>query len=101
MQIAYIHGFLSGSQAVKSRILKQYLAVHHPHIGFLAPDFPDTPQEAYEELCSFTRRALEYGELALVGSSMGGFMSTLLSIKFKVRAVLLNPCIHPQDYLSN
>lgn len=100
MQIAYIHGFLSGSQAVKSRILKKFLENHHPHLDFLAPDFPDTPQEAYEELCRFTRSALEYGELGLVGSSMGGFMSTLLSIKFGVKAVLLNPCIHPQDYFE-
>lgn len=100
MQIAYIHGFLSGSMAVKSQKLRKFIEGNRPDIDFLAPDFPDTPEEAYESLCDFTAKALQHGPLGLVGSSMGGFMSTLLSIRFKVRAVLLNPCVHPQDYFD-
>lgn len=105
MLIAYIHGFLSGSQAVKSKILKKELALSYPHISFTAPDFPDTPEEAYAALCSFVEQTLSTRKpdlpLCLVGSSMGGFFSTLLSIKYHLPAVLLNPCIHPQDYFES
>ncbi len=99
MLISYIHGFLSGSQAVKANILRAEIAAHYPDCAFIAPDFPDTPEEAYEALTEFAESHLNE-DLCLVGSSMGGFLSTLLSIKFNLKACLINPCIHPQDYFE-
>lgn len=102
MHICYIHGFLSGSAAVKSTILKNYIKDHRPDLTFSAPDFPDTPQEAYDTLIEYFSDLLgRYPSIGLVGSSMGGFFSTLLSGKFGFKAVLLNPCVHPQDYFQN
>lgn len=100
MLIAYIHGFLSGPNALKSRLLRDFLKKSHPEISFTAPDFPDTPREAEQALEEFARSCAKE-ELCLVGSSMGGFFSTLLSKRHKLKAALLNPCCHPQDFLSS
>ena len=102
MHICYIHGFLSGSAAVKSTILKNYIKKSRPDLTFSAPDFPDTPKEAHDALIAyFEDLTKKYPEIGLVGSSMGGFFSTLLSGVFGFRSVLLNPCVHPQDYFQN
>ena len=100
MLIAYIHGFLSGPNALKSRLLRDFLKKSHPDIRFTAPDFPDTPREAEQTLEEFCR-SCEGDRLCLVGSSMGGFFSTLLSRRHGLKAALLNPCCHPQDFLSS
>ena len=91
MHICYIHGFLSGSAAVKSTILKNYIKESRPDLTFSAPDFPDTPKEAHDALIAyFEDLTKKYPEIGLVGSSMGGFFSTLLSGVFGFRSVLLN-----------
>lgn len=102
MLIAYVHGFLSGPNAVKSTILKNYLKEHEPELCFDAPDFPDTPKEAYEYLEAYFKKAQKsHDKICLVGSSMGGFFSTLMADKFGFKAALLNPCAHPQDYFKD
>ena len=103
MLLCYVHGFLSGPTATKAKALRAYVQEHEAGSGisFEALDYPDTPREAYaslqEQLGSW-RREHPYEELVLVGSSMGGFLSTLLSAQFVCKAVLLNPCTHPQNY---
>ena len=102
--LCYIHGFLSGSTAAKAKALAAYVTEHQASLGdfkVIAPDFPDTPQEAYAALRDFCRelKAKEPERLmVLVGSSMGGLFSTLLGAEFNCKMVLLNPCTHPQDY---
>ena len=103
--LCYIHGFLSGSTAAKAKALAAYIEANQEILGdfkFAAPDFPDTPQEAYAALRAFCRE-LQAAEperlIVLVGSSMGGFFSTLLGAEFNCKMVLLNPCTHPQDYI--
>lgn len=104
MLICYVHGFLSGPNAVKAHALHDYLATHEPKIEFQALDFPDTPREALTELqaqLSSWYQSHPQGKLCLVGSSFGGFLSTLLCAQFSCKAVLLNPCSHPQEYFAN
>ena len=43
MWIAYVHGFLSGPNAVKAYALKAYIDEHESDLHFWALDFPDTP----------------------------------------------------------
>ena len=87
--------------------LAAYIQEHGDSLGdikFAAPDFPDTPQEAYAALRAFCRE-LQASEperlIVLVGSSIGGFFSTLLGAEFNCKMVLLNPCTHPQDYFHH
>lgn len=107
MRVYYIHGFLSGSQAAKAHKLENFIVSHqdqYPNFDFYAPDFADTPYEAYQYLMDFfAQEQQKYGteQICLVGSSMGGFFSSLLSNHYGFKAVLLNPCVHPQDYFVN
>ncbi len=100
MLVAYIHGFLSGPNAQKALILKRFLAENFPSVDFEAADFPDTPAEAIAALDIFVRERM-HRELVLVGSSMGGFMSTVLQSRYGMKTVLINPCVHPQDYFAD
>lgn len=99
MLIAYVHGFLSGPNAVKATILKDFLK-DSPEFSFEAPDFPDTPQEAIDSLDEWMA-AKDPADTLLVGSSMGGFLSTVLQVRYGVRIALVNPCTHPQEYFSS
>lgn len=99
MLIAYIHGFLSGPNAKKATILKNFLSSNVPNIKFEAADFPDTPHEAIIALDEFVRKRM-HEPMVLVGSSMGGFMSTVLQSRYGLKTILINPCVHPQDYFQ-
>lgn len=103
LRLFYIHGFLSGPNAAKAHALSNYIQEHKLDIYLNAPDFPDTPREAFAQLCElFAKEKVEHpgDKIVLVGSSMGGFFSTILSQRFNFKAVLLNPCIHPQLYFK-
>lgn len=82
-------------------MLKDYLMAH-PGYDFIAPDFPETPKEAFDALTKFyTDLSKRHDQICLVGSSMGGFYSTLLQCKFGFRIALINPCIHPQEHFMD
>ena len=99
MKIAYIHGYMSGPQAVKKTVLENYLARHEPSMAFDAPQYPDMPGEGIAFLDKWAR-SQDPEETMLVGSSMGGLMSTVLQARFGFKIALLNPCIHPQEYFD-
>ncbi len=101
MLLCYVHGFLSGPTAAKAKALQAYLQEHEPTVQFWALDFPDTPREAFASLqsqLSKWRQEHPQESMVLVGSSMGGFFSTLLGAQLACKMVLLNPCTHPQKY---
>lgn len=97
MLIAYIHGYLSGPNAIKAQILKRVLSEKYPEHSFISLDFPDIPKEALTALCEFCQNYSQE-QLGLVGSSMGGFMATVLSNLYNLKAALVNPCVHPQNF---
>ncbi len=107
MHIVYLHGFLSGSKSYKGTVLRDYLnhAVQQGRtFSFSAPDYPDNPlkaepylQDYFVRLCAEKYQQGE--EIGLFGSSMGGFYASLLAERFELKAVLINPCVHPSYYL--
>ncbi len=100
MKIAYIHGYMSGPQAVKKTVLENWLKKNEPSIAFDAPQYPDLPGEGIAFLDNWAREQDPKATM-LVGSSMGGLMSTVLQCRFGFRIALLNPCIHPQEYFDS
>lgn len=102
MHIFYIHGFLSGPNAIKANLLRKYVeSLQEEQLVFKALSFSDIPQQGFyeivKELDDFV--ALHPNEpMALIGSSLGGFYATLLCARYRCKCVLLNPCVHPQDY---
>lgn len=102
MQIFYIHGFLSGPNAMKATMIRNYLKEHgRDDLVFESLSFPDTPREGvaaiFEHIDAWVKEH-EGQPFAVIGSSLGGFYSSLVGIRWPCRAVLLNPCVHPQDY---
>ena len=100
MKVAYIHGYMSGPQAVKKTVLQNWLEKNDPEVSFDAPQYPDIPDEGIDNLCKWAEKQ-DPETTMLVGSSMGGLMSTVLQVRFGFKIALLNPCIHPQDYFSS
>lgn len=96
--ILYLHGFRSSPQSYKARLLSDYFAGRGQSPLFQCPRLPASPTAAMQlarSLCQSVRAE----ELALIGSSLGGFYATALAEEYGCRAVLLNPAITPAEDL--
>jgi predicted esterase YcpF (UPF0227 family) len=60
----------------------------------ICPQLPASPREAMQLALTLVER-YPAGELAIVGSSLGGFYATWLAERLGCRAVLLNPAVDP------
>ena len=94
--ILYLHGFNSAPQSVKGRILASAAAALAEPPRFHLPQLSHRPAQAMRDVCAWIdREAPEGRDLALIGSSLGGFYATFLAEKYGARAVLINPAIRP------
>jgi len=99
--ILYIHGFGSSALSAKAQKL-QTLPFSEP---FLAPSLSTIPHLAMQTLEDIVQLYIhscdtELSSLKLMGSSLGGYYALYLSQKYNLKAVLINPSIHPYDTLS-
>lgn len=92
--ILYLHGFRSSPQSFKSRLLVERMNALGFGAQFLSPQLPASPRDA---IALATARIEEAGSdnMALVGSSLGGYYATWLAEKHGCKAVLLNPAVRP------
>jgi predicted esterase YcpF (UPF0227 family) len=98
--ILYLHGFLSSPQSTKAGQMKAALASAGREQDFLCPQLPVSPRAAAEVVLATA--ALEDPEqLAVIGSSLGGYYATWIAQQLHCRAVLLNPAIRPYEHLSS
>lgn len=91
MNIIYLHGFQSSALSIKAQQLKQYI-VQQPVYTLHLPDLNFPPQQVFADLCHLIE---QLDDVALVGSSLGGFYATQLVAKYGVPAVLINPAMRP------
>ena len=102
--LLYIHGFNSSPLSHKANVMQQYCAQHRPDIKVIVPQLPCFPQQAAGYLLSLVKLYQHEYQIGLVGSSLGGYMSTWLNHQFGFKAVVVNPAIKPyellQDYLG-
>lgn len=98
--VIYIHGFLSSPQSQKAQQVKHYFHQHHPDIELLIPSMPNQPAGAFAKLEQVLAETLAKSPqpLALIGSSLGGFFSTVLAERHGLKAVLINPAVNPGDW---
>lgn len=94
--VLYLHGFNSGSDSPKARLMRAACArvVHRGVVlPCLTPQLPHRPRAALD----VAEAALaELGpNTLLVGSSMGGFLATCLAERHDLAAVLINPAVQP------
>lgn len=111
MNIIYIHGLDSEANSTKGRLLEDYCQQYHPNIKVLRPDLNKTPEQVFAQIRSLIE-CLEDEEnrakdkqhkpanTVLVGSSLGGYFSTLVSNHTGCPALLLNPSTQPHITLQ-
>ncbi|MCG2583442.1 YqiA/YcfP family alpha/beta fold hydrolase [Massilia sp. TS11] len=92
--ILYLHGFRSSPLSFKARMTADRMAARGRGDAFMCPQLPASPKAAMA-LCLRLVAHYDSEELALIGSSLGGFYATWLAEQLDCRAVLLNPAVHP------
>lgn len=97
MHIIYVHGLDSSCHAVKGAKLMTYMQKHHPNIQVHRPDLNQPPQQVYDKLLHMITKL---SPVLLVGSSLGGYFSTLMSNQTACPVCLLNPSTQPHQSLQ-
>ena len=97
--LLYLHGFRSSPQSTKAQLVAQWLARHQPTLRLWLPQLPFSSLAALS-LIQAGVADWPSAEMAVVGSSLGGFYATVLAEQRGCRAVVLNPAIHPERDLA-
>lgn len=97
--LLYIHGFNSSPLSLKAQVMSDYCQSHRPDIKVLIPQMPCFPQQAAELLQQLIQSYKADYRIALVGSSLGGYLSTWLNAQYGFKAVLVNPAVRPYELL--
>jgi predicted esterase YcpF (UPF0227 family) len=92
--ILYLHGFRSSPQSFKARVVAQKMAQLGRADELICPQLPASPKAAIELALALVD-GVPADQLAIVGSSLGGFYAAWLAEKLGCRAVLLNPAVRP------
>lgn len=95
-EVLYLHGFASSSRSEKAVLTAQYFQAL-PKVRLRALDLPYTPDEAMATL----EATLAEPPVAIIGSSLGGFLATVLAERLGCRACLINPAVAPHKVLAN
>jgi hypothetical protein len=97
--LLYLHGFRSSPQSVKAQKVAKRVHTLHPRVTWWCPQLPPSPAAAATLIRQGTA-AWPRAQMAVVGSSLGGFYARWLALQTGCRAVLLNPAAHPSRDLA-
>jgi len=100
VNLIYIHGLDSDANSTKGMLLEKYCQHHHPDINVLRPDLNKSPQDVFDKLISLVEEWGSDSKVIFVGSSLGGYFSTLVSNHTGCAALLLNPSTQPHVTLQ-
>ncbi|MFB9243968.1 esterase [Massilia antarctica] len=92
--ILYLHGFRSSPRSFKARVVGEKMAALGRASELICPQLPASPKEAMALALTLVER-YDTSELAIIGSSLGGYYATWLAERLGCRAVLLNPAVYP------
>ncbi|MES2757588.1 MAG: YqiA/YcfP family alpha/beta fold hydrolase [Pseudomonadota bacterium] len=92
--ILYLHGFRSSPASFKARVVARKMEELGRAGELVCPQLPASPKEAMALALSLVD-GVPADQLAIVGSSLGGYYATWLAERLGCRAVLLNPAIVP------
>lgn len=98
MNLIYLHGFQSSPLSMKGQLLYAYVQQHRPDIQMHLPDLNAPPLEVLAQLSALIQ---SLSNVALVGSSLGGFYATQLVAQHHVPAVVINPAMRPWQLFQN
>lgn len=100
--LLYLHGFRSSPLSFKAQRLGSWMAEHRPDVHWHCPQLPPSPAEAVAGLLATVAgwRIDPAAQLAVVGSSLGGFYATVLAARLGCRFVVMNPAVEPARDLA-
>jgi uncharacterized protein len=93
--LIYLHGFNSSPASRKAQLLACAMAERGLGDRYVCPALSHWPEHAIAAGEAAVARAGGRA-VTLVGSSLGGFYATWLAEKHGLKAVLVNPAVHPQ-----
>ena len=98
--LVYHHGFRSSPASIKATQLRTYVeALPSPPLLHV-PALHHRPSVAMQGVTDWVERHAP-GDVAFIGSSLGGFYATHLAERFGARAVMINPAVRPYDALAS
>ena len=100
MNIIYIHGLDSNANSTKGILLESYCQQHDTDINVYRPDLNSAPEQVFKQLVKLVTELNREDKTVLVGSSLGGYFSTLVSNHTGCPALLLNPSTQPHVTLQ-
>ena len=97
--LLYLHGFRSSPLSAKAQRMAAWVHQHQPSVTWWCPQLPASPQAA-AALITTGLRDWPRDQVAVVGSSLGGFYATWVGACWGCKTVLLNPAVDPARDLS-
>ena len=97
--ILYLHGFRSSPKSMKARVVGVRMLEMGLDAELRCPQLPASPKEAIALALTLVE-GVQADQLAIIGSSLGGYYATWLAEHLGCRAVLLNPAVDPLKSLE-
>lgn len=95
--LLYLHGFNSSPASQKAAAAHSYFSQSNRY-SLEVPALPIEPQHAI----SLLSEIIEQGNVSgVIGSSLGGYYSLFLHVKYNLPAVLINPAAKPYELLTD
>lgn len=91
----YIHGFGGSGLGVKSSLFREYFGD-----TIICPSLSYVPALAIDTLKQLIEQMIDHATVTLIGSSLGGYYAIYLAEHYGLKAVLINPSIHPYETLK-
>lgn len=98
MNLIYLHGFQSSPLSMKGQLLYAYVQQHRPDIQMHLPDLNAPPLQVLANVSGLIQSLTN---VALVGSSLGGFYATQLVAQHHLPAVVINPAMRPWELFQD
>ena len=102
--LLYLHGFRSSPHSIKAKMMAALVEQEHPKLRWWCPQLPPSPKQAMQLILNGLTRwqqEADFENLAVIGSSLGGFYATAVAERLGCKAVLLNPAVDPARDLSH
>jgi uncharacterized protein len=97
--LLYLHGFRSSPRSTKAQKVATWVAAQRPDLDWWCPQLPASPAAAMADVLAGIAEWASH-EMAVIGSSLGGFYATAVAERRGCRAVVLNPAIDPARDLA-
>ena len=100
--LLYLHGFRSSPQSAKAVRMAARVAAAQAagrRLQWWCPQLPPSPREAIDMLLAGVAD-WPHAQMAVIGSSLGGYYASVLAERLGCAAVVLNPAVDPARDLA-